>query len=69
MTTPSIPAASVHEVLGRHMLADGYDMVLDMEKSHGRRLYDARPAMVTALTKEYFAHNKVKMIDGSDPKF
>ena len=34
-----------------------------------RRLYDARPAMVKALTKEYFAHNKVKMMDGSDPKF
>ena len=24
------------------MLADGYDIVLDLEKSHGRRLYDAR---------------------------
>ncbi len=32
-----------------------------------RRLYDQRPAMMRALTKEYFAHNKVKMIDGSDP--
>ena len=33
-----------------------------------RSLYDARPAMVKALTKEYFKHNKVKMIDGSEPK-
>jgi deoxyhypusine synthase len=32
-----------------------------------KRLYDQRPKMVKALTKEYFAHNKVKMIDGSDP--
>jgi hypothetical protein len=32
-----------------------------------RRLYDARPAMVKALTREYFAHTKVKMIDGSEP--
>jgi hypothetical protein len=32
-----------------------------------RRLYDARPAMVQALTREYFQHNKVKMMDGSDP--
>jgi deoxyhypusine synthase len=32
-----------------------------------RRLYDQRPAMVKALTKEYFAHNKVKMLDGSEP--
>jgi deoxyhypusine synthase len=32
-----------------------------------RRLYDQRPAMMRALTKEYFLHNKVKMLDGSDP--
>jgi len=32
-----------------------------------RRLYDQRGKMVRALTKEYFTHNKVKMIDGSDP--
>jgi deoxyhypusine synthase len=34
-----------------------------------RRLYDQRDAMMKALTKEYFLHNKVKMIDGSDPAF
>jgi deoxyhypusine synthase len=32
-----------------------------------KRLYQQRSKMVKALTKEYFAHNKVKMIDGSDP--
>jgi len=32
-----------------------------------RRLYDQRDKMVKALTKEYFAHNKVKMLDGSNP--
>jgi deoxyhypusine synthase len=32
-----------------------------------RRLYDQRPAMIQALTKEYFAHNQVKMVDGSEP--
>lgn len=32
-----------------------------------RRLYDRRAEMVKALTKEYFAHNNVKMVDGSDP--
>lgn len=32
-----------------------------------RRLYDQRDKMMRALTKEYFAHNKVKMLDGSDP--
>ncbi|MGB9601666.1 MAG: homospermidine biosynthesis protein [Verrucomicrobiia bacterium] len=33
-----------------------------------RRLYDQRPTLMKALVKEYFAHNKVKMIDGSEPK-
>lgn len=39
--TPIAPT-QVHEILGRHMLADGYDMVLDLDKSQGRRLWDAR---------------------------
>ena len=42
MNATAIAPASVHEALSRHMLADGYDMVLDMERSQGRRLYDAR---------------------------
>ena len=32
-----------------------------------KRLYDQRERMMKALTKEYFVHNKVKMIDGSEP--
>lgn len=32
-----------------------------------KRLYDQRAKMVKALTKEYFTHNKVKMLDGSEP--
>ena len=32
-----------------------------------RRLFDQRGEMMKALTKEYFTHNKVKMIDGTDP--
>ena len=42
MTMTRMGPESVHEVLGRHMLADGYDMVLDLEKSVGRHLWDAR---------------------------
>ncbi len=41
-TATPIVAANVHETLARHMLADGYDMVLDLEKSKGRHFYDAR---------------------------
>jgi deoxyhypusine synthase len=32
-----------------------------------RRLYDQRDTMINALRKEYFTHNKVKMVDGSKP--
>jgi len=32
-----------------------------------RRLYDQRAKTVAALRKEYFLHNKVKMLDGSEP--
>src|ERR1017187_1597919 len=32
-----------------------------------KRLYDQRPKAVKALTKEYFEHNQVKMIDGTEP--
>jgi deoxyhypusine synthase len=32
-----------------------------------KRLYDQRGKLMKALTKEYFTHNKVKMIDGSEP--
>ena len=43
-TTPTgrIAPGEVHATLGRHMLADGYDMVLDLDRSQGRRLWDAR---------------------------
>jgi len=32
----------VHEVLRHSILADGFDVVLDLEKSHGVRLFDAK---------------------------
>lgn len=32
----------VHDTLARHLLADGYDIVLDLKKSKGRHLHDAR---------------------------
>lgn len=37
-----ISPKEVHEVLGRRILTDGLDMVLDMEKSQGMWLYDSR---------------------------
>jgi L-lysine 6-transaminase len=33
---------SVHDLLAQHVLADGYKLVVDLERSHGCRLVDAR---------------------------
>jgi L-lysine 6-transaminase len=37
-----IQPGDVHSVLSRHMLADGYDVVMDLTKSKGSWLFDAR---------------------------
>ena len=37
-----IDARNVHATIGKHMLADGMDQVIDLEKSHGSWLVDAR---------------------------
>jgi len=37
-----IQPSDVHNVLSRHMLADGYDVVMDLTKSQGSWLFDAR---------------------------
>ena len=34
--------SEVHEILGRHVLTDGMKLVLDLKRSHGSRLVDAR---------------------------
>ena len=41
-TNTYLPAAEVHETIARHMLADGFDMVLDLDASNGSTLVDAR---------------------------
>jgi L-lysine 6-transaminase len=40
--TPRIAPSDVHAALARHLLVDGYDLVLDLEQSRGRRLWDSR---------------------------
>jgi L-lysine 6-transaminase len=37
----------VHATLGKYMLADGFDLVLDLQKSKGCRIYDSK-------TRQYF---------------
>lgn len=41
-TPVSIAPSEVHQTLSRHMLADGFDMVIDLKKSQGCRIYDSR---------------------------
>jgi len=42
MHTMSIKPTDVHKTLGKYMLADGFDLVLDLKKSQGCRIYDSR---------------------------
>ena len=38
----NVPASEVHDRLARHLLIDGFRLVLDAERSHGSWLVDAR---------------------------
>jgi len=38
----SIKPTEVHKTLGKYMLADGFDLVLDLKKSKGCRIFDSR---------------------------
>src|SRR6476646_3346108 len=37
-----VQPSDVHAVLARHMLADGYEIVMDLQKSRGSWVFDAR---------------------------
>ncbi len=41
-TLSPVSPGDVHQILGRHILADGFDLVFDYEKSHGSWLHDSR---------------------------
>jgi len=53
--TVAIDADQVHEVLGRHLLVDGYRLVLDLDKSRGSRLVDARTGLEYLDMYTFFA--------------
>jgi L-lysine 6-transaminase len=60
MTTPTqtqISPADVHGILARHMLADGFDIVFDFEKSHGAWLHDSRAGRDVLDFCSFFASN------------
>lgn len=60
-TERSILPQSVHETLSEHMLADGFDYVLDLDKSQGSYLVDARNGRRYLDLFTFFASNPVGM--------
>lgn len=54
-----IKPENVHDVIGSRMLADGFDMVLDLEKSKGTRLYDSNKGEYLLDFFGFFASNAV----------
>ncbi len=50
-----ITAGNVHEILGRNMLVDGFKMVIDLDKSHGVWLVDARSGKTFLDFYSFFA--------------
>jgi L-lysine 6-transaminase len=53
----TIPAAYVLDTLRRHMLVDGYPLVIDLEKSHGCRISDALSGRYYLDFFSFFASN------------
>jgi L-lysine 6-transaminase len=51
----------VHDVLNKHILADGFDIVLDLEKSQGPYLYDSKYNKKYLDFFTFFASNPVGM--------
>ena len=58
-TVGPISPVDVHRVLAQHTLADGYDLVLDFEKSHGAWLHDARSGRKYLDFCMFFASNPI----------
>src|SRR5262249_44775270 len=58
---PKIAPDQVHETIAKRMLADGFDFVLDLEKSEGVYIYDSRHGKRLLDFFSFFATNPVGM--------
>lgn len=56
-----IPANRVNEILSSHILADGFELVLDLHKSNGRTLVDERDGTSYLDMFGFFASNALGM--------
>jgi L-lysine 6-transaminase len=71
-TTTDITPAGVHETIARHMLADGFELVLDLEASRGSELVDARDGTSYLDLFTFFASSALGMNHpglADDPEF
>ena len=59
MTMTAVSANQVFEILKKSILADGFDMVLDLEKSQGARLYDSKNKRTLIDFFSFFASNPI----------
>ncbi|MDQ1717662.1 MAG: L-lysine 6-transaminase, partial [Pseudonocardiales bacterium] len=57
----TIAPADVHRTIAEHMLADGLDLVLDLEASAGSRLVDARDGTSYLDLFTFFASSALGM--------
>ncbi|MCU1593891.1 MAG: L-lysine 6-transaminase [Frankiales bacterium] len=72
ISTAALTPADVHDVLRRHLLVDGFDLVLDLAASRGSRLVDARNGSSYLDLFTFFASNALGMNHPavvSDPSF
>jgi L-lysine 6-transaminase len=53
--------SEVHPVLNRHMLADGFNLVVDLQKSHGSYIYDSRANRTLLDFFSFFASSALGM--------
>ena len=56
-----ITADNVHSTIGKYMLADGFDLVLDLKNSHGSRIIDEKTGKVYIDLFTFFASNPIGM--------
>ncbi|MFE3195605.1 L-lysine 6-transaminase [Nocardia sp. NPDC059240] len=59
--TTLVTPARVHDILSASILADGFDLVLDLRKSRGRRLVDARDGTAYLDMFGFFASSTLGM--------
>ncbi len=57
----ALEASDVHDVLRRHLLVDGFDLVLDLGASRGSRLVDARDGTTYLDLFTFFASSALGM--------